>query len=234
MIASGKGGTGKSTLAVHLGGRLAALGKRVLLIELDSGLRSVDLIAGVCGKTVYDLEDIFSGRCEADKAVVESPAFPGLFLISAPYSGGSIRPERLRLLTGRMNGSFDFILLDTAAGLGDAFTAALGAANGALVVINPDPVTARDGRIVADSLFDAGLTNVRLVINRAADKNPIRDLDECIDTVGAQLIGVVPESAALAAAAAEGRPLTGNGICAAALENIARRLLGQQVPLAVR
>ena len=126
MIASGKGGTGKSTLAVHLGGRLAALGKRVLLIELDSGLRSVDLIAGVCGKTVYDLEDIFSGRCEADKAVVESPAFPG-HTRSRVQRGQ--HPARAAAAADRpMNGSFDFILLDTAAGLGDAFTAALGAA----------------------------------------------------------------------------------------------------------
>ena len=233
MIASGKGGTGKSTLAVHLGGRLAAHGRRVLLVELDSGLRSVDLIAGVCGKTVYDLEDIFSGRCDPDKAVVESPAFPGLFLISAPYSGGCIRPEQLRLLTGRMAASFDYILLDTAAGLGEAFAAAEGAASAALVVTTPDPVTVRDGRIVADSLFEAGIPRVRLLLNRVAERNPIRDLDECIDTVGAQLIGVVPESAALAAAAAEGRPLT-EGRCGAALDNIARRIIGEEVPLAVR
>ena len=234
MIASGKGGTGKSTLAVHLGGRLAALGRRVLLVELDSGLRSVDLIAGACGKTVYDLEDIFCGRCEADKAVVESPAFPGLFLISAPYSGGEIRPERLRRLTERMADSFDLILLDTAAGLGDAFLSACAAADRALVVVQPDPVTCRDGRIVADSLFDAGIAEVRLILNRVAGVNPIRDLDECIDTVGAQLIGVVPESAALAAAAAAGRPLDGRESAAVAISNIARRLTGEQVPLTIR
>ncbi|MEG0395766.1 MAG: AAA family ATPase, partial [Oscillospiraceae bacterium] len=71
MIASGKGGTGKSTVCVFLGAELAARGNRVLLIELDSGLRSVDIIAGVYGKTVYDIEDVMRGRCDADKAVVE-------------------------------------------------------------------------------------------------------------------------------------------------------------------
>ena len=84
MIASGKGGTGKSTVSVLLGSRLAARGKKVLLIELDSGLRSVDIIAGVYGKTVYDIEDVLSGRCEGSKAVVESPIYPGLSVISAP------------------------------------------------------------------------------------------------------------------------------------------------------
>ena len=78
MICSGKGGTGKSTVAVLLGAQLAARGKKVLLIELDSGLRSVDVISGVYGKTVYDIEDVLCGRCEGSKAIVESPLYPGL------------------------------------------------------------------------------------------------------------------------------------------------------------
>lgn len=118
MVASGKGGTGKSTLSVLLAAELAAAGKRTLLIELDSGLRSVDIIAGVCGKTVYDIEDILSGRCEADKAVVQSPLYPGLSVVSAPYSGGEIRPEALRVMVNKMMPVFDIVLLDTAAGLG--------------------------------------------------------------------------------------------------------------------
>ena len=84
MICSGKGGTGKSTVSVLLGAQLAARGSKVLLIELDSGLRSVDIIAGVYGKTVYDIEDVLCGRCEGSKAVVESPLYPGLSVISAP------------------------------------------------------------------------------------------------------------------------------------------------------
>ena len=205
MVASGKGGTGKSTLAVYLGARLAARGARVLLIELDSGLRSVDIIAGVCGKTVYDIEDILSGRCEADKAVVQSPLYPGLSVISAPYSGGEIRPQALRVLTGKMAGVFDYVLLDTAAGLGAPFRAAAAVCATGLIVITPDPVTMRDGRIVSDELFAAKIPSVRLIINRVHTgrfaKNPVQNLDECIDTVSAQLIGVVPESTELAAAA---------------------------------
>lgn len=241
MVASGKGGTGKSTLSVHLGARLAAHGKRVLLVELDSGLRSVDIIAGVCGKTVYDIEDILSGRCDPDKAVVESPLYPGLSVVSAPYSGGTIRPEALRLLTARLGTAFDLLLLDTAAGLGAPFAAAKAAADTALIAITPDPVTMRDGRIVADELFAAGMPTVRLIINRVdaggfgrAPANPVQNLDECIDTVGAQLIGVVPQSAGLAAAAAASRVLPPEDPAFAPLDNIARRLLGEEVPLAVR
>ena len=96
MVASGKGGTGKSTVSVLTGAALAARGRRVLLVELDSALRSVDYIAGVYGKTVYDVEDVLCGRCDAGKALVESPLYPGLFVISAPYSGGQVAAGALQ------------------------------------------------------------------------------------------------------------------------------------------
>jgi two-component system response regulator VicR len=112
MVCSGKGGTGKSTIAVLVGAHLAALNKKVLLIELDSGLRSVDIIAGVYGKTVYDIEDVLCGRCDGEKAVVQSPLYPGLSVISAPYEGGIVRPAPLARLVTLMSPYFDFILLD--------------------------------------------------------------------------------------------------------------------------
>ena len=90
MICSGKGGTGKSTVSVLLGAGLARLGRKVLLVELDSGLRSVDIIAGVYGRTVYDIEDVLCGRCEPAKAIVPSPLYAGLSVISAPYEGGEV------------------------------------------------------------------------------------------------------------------------------------------------
>lgn len=238
MVASGKGGTGKSTLSVLLAAELAAAGKRTLLIELDSGLRSVDIIAGVCGKTVYDIEDILSGRCEADKAVVQSPLYPGLSVVSAPYSGGEIRPEALRVMVNKMMPVFDIVLLDTAAGLGAPFLAAKAVASMALVVITPDAVTMRDGRIVADELFDAGMPEIRLIINRVAvgrgAKNPVGNLDECIDTVGAQLIGVVPASQEIAFAAAEGRVLGAASDEKLIMRSIAFRILGEDAPLVIR
>ena len=140
MICSGKGGTGKSTVSVLLGAQLGAWGRRVLLIELDSGLRSVDMIAGVYGKTVYDIEDVLCGRCDGSKAIVPSPLYPGLSVISAPYEGGEVRAAPLAGLILAMREYFDYILLDTAAGMGAPFTAANRLADRALVVLTPDPV----------------------------------------------------------------------------------------------
>lgn len=189
MVCSGKGGTGKSTVSVLLGACLARLGRKTLLVELDSGLRSVDIIAGVYGRTVYDIEDVLCGRCEGAKAVVPSPLYPGLSVISAPYEGGAVEAAPLGRLLTAMRPYFDFILLDTAAGMGAPFTAASTVADKALLVLTPDPVALRDGKIVADRLLAGGRPQsaVRLVMNRVRRESfgknaAVADLDECIDT----------------------------------------------------
>ena len=237
MIASGKGGTGKSTLAVLLGAELAARGKRVLLVELDCGLRSVDYIAGVSGKTVYDIEDVLTGRCEAGKAIVESPVYRDLYLISAPYSGGRIRPAALRAFVEKAGPVFDVILLDTAAGLGAPFEAARAVAQRALLVLTPDPIATRDGKIVCDALTAGGCAEIRLLLNQVPptlENCGVRDLDECIDTVGAQLIGVVPFSDEIRRAGFTGTPLSPRGRPRFVLRAIAARLCGRHIPLVIR
>ena len=216
---------------------LAARGRRVLLVELDSGLRSVDYIAGVYGKTVYDVEDVLNGRCEAGKAVVESPVYRNLYVISAPYSGGHILPAALRVFVEKVGPVFDTIVLDTAAGMGVPFEAAMGVAHRALLVLTPDPVSIRDGRIVCDALEAGGCPEIRLIINkvpRTLANCGIQSLDECIDTVGAQLIGVVPFSTEIQKAGATGAPLAPAGRPRLALRAIAARLCGQYTPLVIR
>ena len=238
MLCSGKGGTGKSTVSVLLGAALAQLGRKVLLVELDSGLRSVDIIAGVYGRTVYDIEDVLCGRCEGAKAIVPSPLYPGLSVISAPYEGGTVEAAPLGRLLTAMRPYFDFLLLDTAAGMGAPFTAAAAVADTALLVLTPDPVALRDGKIVADRLLhDRRPQNtVRLVMNRVTRESfgkgaAVADLAECIDTVGAQLLAVIPESAALQQCGARGAVPPPQDPAVAAGQAMARRLCGQRVPL---
>ena len=217
--------------------KTAVRGRRVLLVELDSGLRSVDYIAGVYGKTVYDVEDVLNGRCEAGKAVVESPVYRNLYVISAPYSGGHILPAALRVFVEKVGPVFDTIVLDTAAGMGVPFEAAMGVAHRALLVLTPDPVSIRDGRIVCDALEAGGCPEIRLIINkvpRTLANCGIQSLDECIDTVGAQLIGVVPFSTEIQKAGATGAPLAPAGRPRLALRAIAARLCGQYTPLVIR
>ena len=234
MVCSGKGGTGKSTVSVLLGACLARLGRKTLLVELDSGLRSVDIIAGVYGRTVYDIEDVLCGRCEGAKAVVPSPLYHGLSVISAPYEGGAVEAAPLGRLLTAMRPYFDFILLDTAA----PFTAASTVADKALLVLTPDPVALRDGKIVADRLLAGGRPQsaVRLVMNRVRRESfgknaAVADLDECIDTVGVQLLAVIPESRVLQLAGANGTVPPAADPAVVAGQAMAKRLCGQRVPL---
>ena len=149
-----------------------------------------------------------------------------------------MRAEALAVLTDRMTDFFDEILIDTAAGMGEAFRAAAKVSDRALLVLTPDPVALRDGRIVADALLDSGLREVRLVVNRLRPDSfrtsGVRDLDECIDTVAVQLIAVVPESQEIQRAAAQGTALTPNCTAYRALDALAARLDGQLIPLVVR
>lgn len=237
MLASGKGGTGKSTISVLVGAQLAASGKKVLLVELDSGLRSVDIYAGVYGKTVYDIRDVLSGRCQPSKAVVESPLYAGLSVISAPYEGGTIQPQALAKLIYAMEPFFDYILLDTAAGMDAPFLAAEAVAGHALLVLTPDPVALRDGRIVSDHLFTRGVSDIRLILNRVTPdsfgkKSPVRDVDACIDTVCAQLLGIVPEDRNVQTSTMAGSALPNDSSAMEAARNIAGRLLGKRILLA--
>lgn len=232
---SGKGGTGKSTTSVFVGGALAKLGRRVLLVELDCGLRSVDIIAGISGDTVYDIRDVLTGVCEPEKAMVESPFNKGLYIISAPYAGGEITAEGIEALCTRLAPGFDYILLDTAAGFGEPYAAAVAAAQMMVLVLTPDPVALRDGRLMADDLAARGV-QMRLVLNRVNREHILRDkvladLDEAIDLVGVQLLGVVPDSGAILKAGALGDPLPKNSTEQAVYNAIAGRLDGQRVPL---
>lgn len=234
MLASGKGGTGKSTVSVAIGGALCSMGKTTLLIELDGGLRSIDIISGVSGQTVYDIADVISGTCPIEKAVVKSVEHHNLNLISAPYNNGHITKEGLLNLIQHIGRYYDYILIDTAAGLGEPFCAAAAVSDTAIIVVTPDPVAVRDGYIVAGELENNGISNIRLLLNKVflpwQGKNPVEDLDDCIDEVGAQLIGVVPNSKELYVSSTTGKAL-GNTLEREIFLRIAKRLCGLYEPL---
>lgn len=235
---SGKGGTGKSTTAVYVGAALASLGKSVVLVELAPSLRSVDIIAQVAEQAVFDIEDVLSGRAAPGKAVIQSPLNENLFVIPAPYTGGRIVPESMQLFCTRLRPHFDFILLDVAAGFGPAFQAAASVAHRINLVEMPDPVSLRDGRALVNML-DGHPAPLRLILSRVDAKQVIADgaladLDEAIDIVGVQLLGVIPQSEAIRQAGMGIKPLPPNSRENKVYLAIARRMLGEEVPLIVK
>lgn len=235
VITSGKGGVGKSTVSAGLGCALAERGQSVLIMDGDAGLRSLDLITGVAGETVFDLADIFAGNCEPIRAIYSSPVYPGVSLIPAPVQLQKLcTANELRRLCKGFARYFDHVIVDCPAGVGEGFQTAVAAANRALIITTPDMVCARDGAIVGDLLRQKGVSS-RLIINRLR-ATPILngstpDVDDIIDTVGVRLLGILPEDEKVAVASANGNPLPRNSTATEGFRNIAGRLLGDQLPL---
>ncbi len=232
-MASGKGGTGKSTTAVYVGAALASMGEKVVLIELSAALRSVDIITGISEKVVFDIEDVLSGRVEPMRAVVESPLYQGLYVLSAPYIGDIINVSRLQELIAFLRPAFEYIILDV--GYGSVFEAAMTVSNSLVMVVTPDPIALRDARTLLDASNNLP-SHMRLLINRVSRHSVLRDgilkdLDEAIDTVGVQLLGVVPESVAVQKATARGDALSQLDIAWQVYVAIAKRIRGEDVPL---
>lgn len=239
VVTSGKGGVGKSSCCALLGQALATRGKRTLLLEMDSGLRGLDIMLGNEDKTIYDLADVLEGRCEPIKALAPWPGDANLSLIPAPFDPDFVpNPEDLVRLTKGFSLYFDFVLVDTPAGLGRIFTVCSQVADQALMVVTPDPICVRDGARVADLLYEKGVPSVRLIINRVGVKvyknqRLLPDLDQVIDDTGVQLIGVVPLSQEVHRATATGGQLARGTLPQRAYDNIAARLCGQYVELAI-
>lgn len=238
-VSSGKGGTGKSTLCVGLSRALAEMNNRVLVIELDIGLRGLDILMGCGDRVVYDLGDLLSGGCTMRDAIVVMEDDPRLGLIAAPSNlQHTYSVDQIVGLCDTLRADFDYILLDLPAGLGLSVLVSSRASDLVLVVTTPDPICIRDGGKIVSMLTQMGKDKLRLVINKASRRSVktgmVRDLDDVIDGVGIPLLGVLPESETLPAVLAKGERLDHSDLCNKVFSNIAHRIRGEYVPLAVK
>lgn len=236
-ITSGKGGTGKTSLTGGVGSCLAALGNKVLCIDMDVGLRNLDLSLGMSDRALMDFTDVLSGRTTLEKAAVPHPVIQGLYLLTAPLTEPRdiIREDALRVFLQGAKEQFDYILMDAPAGLGLGFRLSVCAADRAIVVSTTDASALRDAQRTVTELSRT-LQSLHLVVNRVQPRL-LRQLhstiDDAMDAAGLPLLGVVPEDAQVMLAANRGEPLIlmARYGAARAYLNIARRLTGLRVPL---
>jgi len=235
MITSGKGGTGKTSLTAAVASCLAALGHRVLCVDLDIGLRNLDIALGLSDRALMDFSDVMDRRCSLLSAIVEHPDIPALYLLTAPMTLDHADEIAFSRMIDDARDCFDYIIMDSPAGLGDGFRLAMHAADRAVVVSATDPAALRDAQRAVSELARK-VKDIHLVMNRVQPKliTKLRtSIDHAMDTAGLPLLGVVPEDQNVMVAAVTGVPLvllTNKGAAPAYL-NIARRLLGQRVPL---
>ncbi len=237
VITSGKGGVGKSTVTSCLGMALANRGRRVLLIDIDAGLGSLDYMLGVSQELVYDIADVVSGDCSIMKAIYRCGQFQGLYLLPAPRQiQDELSPSVMKQLVSVLSEYYDHILLDCPAGIGNGFQASVCCASRALLVSNPNPISLMDIQKVRSLLTNQEIEQMRLVINRFDQKTFQRtrlydDLDQVIDETGVQLLAVIPEDCEMVASLVRGKVPDRNDPAMKAFERLAARMEGRRVPL---
>ena len=193
VIASGKGGTGKTTTAAALSSALAARKCRVLCIDADVGLRNMDLSLGLSEMALPDFCDVIEGRLSLEDAAFQHPTVLSLYFLSAPslMSPEEIDPEKMRELLDSARRSFDYCIIDSPAGIGSGFRLAARFADSAIVVTTSDITSCRDVQRTVMELKALGIEDVSLIVNRIRPrllKFSNQNIDDIVDTAGARLL----------------------------------------------
>lgn len=240
VITSGKGGVGKTTITANLGVALASFGRKVLAVDADIGLRNLDMILGLENRIVYDVLDVLEGRVEFHKALVRDKRGLSLWLLPANQTKNKDAVDKgkwLKLIEGVKNsGEFDYILIDSPAGIELGFQIASLPADIAFIVVNPEVSSIRDADRVIGLLENMGKREYYLVINRirwdSVEKGEMLSVEDIVDILKAQLIGIVPEEPKLIDFTNRGEPIVlfEEYGASKAIIDMAKRLEGQDVP----
>ena len=238
VVTSGKGGVGKTTAVANVGAALAMLEKRVVLLDADVGLRNLDLMMDVEDAVVYDIIDAAQDICPLEQALIRDVRFPQLYILPAAQTlpRSDLTAEQMRKIVEQLKELFDFVLIDSPAGIDAGFRRAVAAVDYAIVVTNPDIAALRDADRVVGLLMNEGMTDTRLIVNRLATVEKgsgLLTLEQMVDLLGVTLLGVVPEDDTMSEVLLhhELSVMREKAPAGKAYRNIAGRLTGATVPL---
>lgn len=238
-VISAKGGAGKTTVACNVAGAAATLGKKVLLIDLNVGFSGCEVLFNVMDRAAYHLIDVIEGSCKVSDALIPIPAYGDLYLVSGSGTRefSAMSKEAFRQLIALLTPQFDYIFLDVPTGIGTGYRYAMSVASRIVVVSTPDPmgevVTKRYAQMFPENLREKAslvLNRVRLELVKDGLTVPPEDV---VRTIGLPLLGMLPEDEETYLQPEDGTVLIDSKKNPAAKEfvNIARRLLGEEVPI---
>ena len=216
VITSGKGGVGKTTSTANIGTGLAKLGKSVVMIDTDIGLRNLDVVMGLENRIVYNLVDVVEGNCRMKQALIKDKRYSNLYLLPSAQTRDktAVNPEQMKKLIDELRPEFDYILLDCPAGIEQGFKNAIAAADRALIVTTPEVSAIRDADRIIGLLEANDIHKINLIVNRLrmdmVKRGDMMSIEDVIDILAIDLIGAVPDDEHIVIATNQGEPLAGD------------------------
>ncbi|WP_054949032.1 septum site-determining protein MinD [Numidum massiliense] len=240
VVTSGKGGVGKTTTSFNIGTGLALANKRVVLVDADIGLRNLDVAMGLENRIVFDLVDVVENKCRMQQALVKDKRFDDyLYLLPASQTKekSAVTAEQFKQLTTELKRQYDYVIIDCPAGIEQGFRNAVAGVDEAIVVTTPENTAIRDADRVIGLLEKEEIQPPKLIVNRLRPDmvrgGDIIEVDEIVQVLAIDLLGVVPDDANVIKGSNRGEPLAmdTNSRAGRAYLNISKRILGEAVPL---
>lgn len=240
VTASGKGGTGKTTAAANLGVALSQAGNLTVLVDMDIGLRNLDIALGLESNVVFDAVEVIEGRRSIDEVLIHHHKYENLYFVAAPQTREAmdISEEKVTAFWERLKARFDYCIVDAPAGIiGSGFDYAIDSADMALIVTLPEFTALRDSDRAISVMEKNGIEEIRLIINRIRPemikKGLMMNVDECMDILSIPIIGIVPEDEEVTKCALKGDVALSqeSSLAGKAFLNIAKRICGESVPI---
>ncbi len=241
VVTSGKGGVGKTTATASIGAALAIDGYRVAVVDMDIGLRNLDVVLGLENRIVFNIVDAAHGKCKLKQAAIKDRRIDNLFLIPASQSDNKdiLTPDKMERIGHDLRKEFDFVLMDCPAGIERGFENSIAAADEAVVICTPDVSSVRDADRVIGLLYASSVTP-KLVVNRIVPsmvaKGDMLSHEDVLDVLSIELLGLVPMDEQVVVSTNTGVPLVmeQSSLAAKAFRSIALRLTGQtDIPIEI-